>query len=181
MAKLSLEELTSLVASLVTANKVSNATFSATRDNIVGLLDKIGKIVTLDTIYTRDKLARFDGEYLSFGKTVEDWAQDLILPSSFDPTGANALSPANPTYRPVFYSYTLGRKVIKESIPNDNIERAVHFTAEFVSIVAMQYKRLEDSMAVYRYQLKREMLGVLCKMCYDTLPANVSAFTSPTE
>ena len=180
MAKLSLEELTSLVASLVTANKVSNPTFSATRDNVVGLLDKIGKIVTLDTVYTRDKLARFDGEYLSFGKTIEDWQQDLILPTSYDPTGANALSPSDPTYRPVFYSYTLGRKKIKESIRNDNIERAVHFTAEFVSIVAMQYKRLEDSMAVYRYQVKREMLGVLCKMCYDTLPANVSAFATLT-
>ena len=155
MAKLSYNELKTLVNSLVTEAKISNASFVETRDNIVGLLDKIGKIVTLDTVYNVDKLARFDGEYLSFGKSIEEWSQDLILPVDYDSDGANALAPYNPTYRPVFYSYTLGKKVIAESIRNNDIERAVHFAEQFVSIVAMQYKRLEDSMAVYRYQLKR--------------------------
>ena len=173
MAKLSLPELESLVASLVTANKVSNASFSATRDNVVGLLDKIGKIVTLDTVFTVDKLARFDGEYLSFGKTIEDWYEDLILPTSYNASGSNAMAPNDPTYRPVYYSYTIGREMIKTTIRNNNIERAVHFEEQFISIVAMQYKRLEDSMAQYRYQLKRNMLGILCKLAEDTLAGNV--------
>ena len=80
MAKLSLTELESYVASVVTAAKLSNATFNVTRDNIVGLVDKIGKIVTLDTVYAIDKLADFEGEFLSFGKTVEEFHQDLIMP-----------------------------------------------------------------------------------------------------
>ena len=41
MAKLSMEELKSYVASVVTQAKLSNSSFSVTRDNIVGLVDKI--------------------------------------------------------------------------------------------------------------------------------------------
>ena len=159
MAKLSLPELKSFVSSIVTAAKISNDTFSVTRDNVVGLVDKIGKIVTLDTAYSIDKLAAFDGEYLSFGKTIEEYQQDLILPQAYDPTGANALSPNDPTYRPNFYSYTLGRKVIKTTLRNNDIERAVHFVEQFVEITSLQVKRLADSMAAYRYDVKKEMLA----------------------
>ena len=55
MAKLSMEELKSYVASVVTQAKLSNSSFSVTRDNIVGLVDKIGKIVTLDTAFADRK------------------------------------------------------------------------------------------------------------------------------
>jgi len=159
MAKLSLPELKSYVSSVVTASKLSNSTFNVTRDNIVGLVDKIGAIVTLDTAYSIDKLAEFDGISLSFGKTIEEWQQDLIMPQDYDSTGANALSPHDPTYRPNFYSYTIGKKVIKTTLRNNDIERAVHFVEQFVEITSMQVKRLADSMSAYRYQVKREMLA----------------------
>ena len=167
MAKLSYEELKSVISSLITKAKISNPSFEATRDNVVGLLDKIGAIITLDTDYRQDKLYMFDGFYMSFGKTIEEYQQDLILPSDYDPNGEGALSPADPTYRPVDYSYTLGRKKVKTTIRNDNIERAVHFEAQLVEIVAMQYKRLEDSIAVYRYGLKREMLAKYIALCEE--------------
>ena len=112
MAKLSYEELKSVVATFVDEQKIAVDTFTATRDNTVGLLDKIGKIFTIDTSYI-DKLSMFEGEELSFGKTIEEWQEDLILPADYDSTGANALAPSDPTYRPVDYSYSIGKKVIK--------------------------------------------------------------------
>ena len=179
MAKLSYPELKSVVSSLITKAKISNPSFSATRDNVVGLLDKIGAIITLDTDYQQDKLYMFDGFFMSFGKTIEEYQQDLILPSSFDSDGSDALSPSDPTYRPVDYSYTIGRKVIKTSIRNDNIERAVHFEAQLVDIVAMQFKRLEDSMAVYRYGLKKEMLAKYIALC-EEVEATTTTFAIST-
>ena len=167
MAKLSYTELKSVVSSLITKAKISNPSFVETRDNVVGLLDKIGAIITLDTDYQQDKLYMFDGFFMSFGKTIEEYQEDLILPSSFDSSGSGALSPSDPSYRPVDYSYSLGRKVIKTTIRNNNIERAVHFEAQLVDIVAMQFKRLEDSMAVYRYELKREMLAKYIALCEE--------------
>ncbi|MBO7693616.1 MAG: hypothetical protein J6T10_13435 [Methanobrevibacter sp.] len=179
MAKLSYAQLKTLVASIVTTAKISNDTFSVTRDNIVGLLDKVGKITTIDTVYTLDKLSMFDGEYLSFGKTIEEWQQDLIIPEDYDSTGANALSPHDPTYRPVFYSYTVGKKKIPTTIRNNNIERAVHFEEQFVSIVAMNTKRLEDSMAQYRYNVKREMIAKLISIA-STEMSSTTTFVAST-
>ena len=53
MAKLSLEELKAVASAYVVSNKVAYNTFSVTRDNIVGLLDKIGKLVHFDRIFHR--------------------------------------------------------------------------------------------------------------------------------
>ena len=178
--KLSIAELEAKVAGIVTASKVSNATFSVTRDNIVGLVDKIGKLVTLDTVFSIDKLNMFDGEYLSFGKTIEDWYQDLILPEDYDPTGANNMAPNDPTYRPVFYSYTLGRKFIPTTLRNNNIERAVHNDGEMSSIVATQIKRLDDSMAQYRYGLKRGMIAKYIELCENEMDSTNATF-DPTQ
>lgn len=179
MAKLSYAELKSAVSSLITKAKISNPSFEATRDNIVGLLDKVGAIITLDTDYQQDKLYMFDGFFMSFGKTIEEYQQDLILPSDYDASGAGALSPSDSTYRPVDYSYTLGRKKIKTTIRNNNIERAVHFEAQLVDIVAMQFKRLEDSMAVYRYEMKREMLAKYIALC-EEVGATTTTFAVST-
>lgn len=181
MAKLSLPELKDMVVTAVTTAKLSNASFSETRDNIVGLIDKIGKIMTVDTVYSIDKLNKFDGEYLSYGKTVEEWQQDLILPGSYDASGSGALSPADPTYRPVFYSYTIGRKVIKTTLRNNNIERAVHNEGEFMDVVTMQTKRLQDSKAQYRYQVKKQMLARLAGLCLSEMDAsNATLFVAAT-
>ena len=180
MAKLSLAELSVMLASVITKAKISNPSFVETRNNVVGLLDKIGKIFTLDTDYQIDKLNMFDGEYLSFGKNIEEWQQDLILPSDYDSDGAGALSPSDPTYRPVDYSYSIGRKKIKTTIRNDNIERAVHFEAQLVEIVSKQYKRIEDSMAQYRYQAKREMLAKYIALCEDAQGNSTTTYAVST-
>lgn len=175
--KLSLAQLSSVVASYVASNKISVATFEETRANTVGLLDKIGKIFTIDTSY-EDKLTMFEGEYLSFGKTIEEWQEDLILPSDYDASGDNALAPADGTYRPVYYSYTLGRKKVKITIRNNDIERAVHNIEQFNSIITMKTKRMYDSIAVWRYGVKREMLAKLIALCEATESTSSSVFSA---
>ena len=176
MAKLSLAELKSAVASYVASNKIANPSFVETRNNIVGLLDKIGKITQLDTAFF-DKLPELDGEELSFGKTVEEYYQDLIMAVDYnqDVDGSRALKFYSPTYRPVCYSYSLGKKVIPTSIPNNNIERAVHNEGQFVDIIATQEKRLSDSKAMWKYQVKREMIGKLVDLALDAY-TNATAY-----
>lgn len=179
MAKLSLPELRALVQSIVTAAKISNSSFVETRDNVVGLIDKIGKIMTIDTVFNIDKLNKFDGEYLSYGKTVEEWQQDLTLPQDYDPNGTGALAPHDGSYRPVFYSYTIGRKVIPVTLRNNNIERAVHNEGEYIDVVTMQTKRGQDSKAQYRYQVKKEMLAKLVELCEGEMNADDAVGFTP--
>lgn len=166
--KLSIAQLTSTLTQYVSENKVSLATFNATRENTVGLLDTIGKIFTITTNFV-DKLAMFDGEDLSNGKIVEEWASDLILPQDYDPSGADALAPHDSTYRPVYFSYTLGRKYIPQTIRNNDIERAVHNEEQFVSIVADKTKKMYDSEIMLKYGIKREVFGVLATMCMSCM------------
>ena len=185
MAKLSLAELKSAVASYVDSNKVAYASFTETRNNIVGLLDKIGKIVQLDTSFF-DKLAELDGEELSYGKTIEEWYQDLIMAVDYnqDADGSRALKFYSPTYRPVCYNVSLGKKMIATSIPNNNIERAVHNEGQFVDIISTMTKRLSDSKALWKYDCKRELLGKLCDMAagaYSGATAYVDATTDIVE
>lgn len=181
MAKLSLAGLKSVVASYVDASKISVESFSVTRDNIVGLLDKIGKIYTIDTnVY--DKLPELDGEDLSFGKTVEEWQLDMTLPVDYneDSDGqARALGKYTPTARPVSYSFSLGKKIFPTSIPYNNIERAVHNEGQFVEIVSMITKKLEDSVSAWKYGLKRELIGKAIDKI-EGVVSSASAYTAGT-
>lgn len=164
MAKLSIALLRAFVASYVANAKISVDTFSVTKDNSVGLLDTLGKIYTNWQNY-KDKLAIFDGEDLSFGKNIEEWAQDLIEPQTFDPSGANTLAPHDSTYRPASFSFTLGKLTIPQTIRNNDVERAVHNIAQFSDIIAGKTKALYDSETMLRYQIKRQALGVLVARC----------------
>lgn len=177
--KLSIAQLKAVLASYVDENKISVDSFSVTRDNTVGLLDKIGKIFTIVTTYV-DKLDIFNGEDLSYAKNLEEWASDLILPENFDASGATALAPHDSTYRPVAYSYTLGRKVIPQTIRNNDIQRAVHFEEQLVEIVADKTKKMYDSETMLRYGIKREAVGVLAEMCVDAMDSSNADATYAT-
>lgn len=159
-----LKQLETLIASYVARNKIANTTFNATKNNIVGLVDKIGKIVTLDTGFF-DKLPEMNGEDLPLGKTVEEYYMDLIKPYEFarDASHENTLKFYSPSHRPVAYSYSLGKKTFPISIPNDDIERAVNNIAEYEVVVAQITKRLNDSVAVWKYGVKRELLGSIAE------------------
>ena len=179
MAKLSIAQLTLLVATYVAGNKIAVDSFSETRDNSVKLLDVLGKIYTLWQNYG-DKLALFDGEDLSFGKTIEEWAQDLILPEDFNSSGSGALAPHESTYRPVSFSYTLGKKTIPQTIRNNDIERAVHNIAQFEEIIAGKTKAMYDSETMLRYSMKRQAIGVLVERCADAMNSSNADVTIAT-
>ena len=183
--KLSLEGLAAAVASYVQSNKIAYNSFTASYNNIVGLIDKVGLIETIDTTFF-DKLPELDGTRLETGKTVEEFYQDLILAIDYnqDDDGSRAMKFYSPTYRPVAWSYSLGKKVIPQSIPNNNIERAVNNLEQFANIVAVATKRLADSKAAWKYQVKREMLGKLvdkCEAAYSGATAYVQNTTVLAE
>lgn len=166
--KLSLAQLQAAVAQYVTEAKISNATYQITRDNVAALVDKIAKIFTLDTRFV-DKLAIFDGEEFSYGKDIEEWQEDLILPVDYDATGSGNMVPNDPTYRPNFYSKSLGKKVFITTQRNNNLERAVHFQDQLVALVSMISKRLYDSEAAWRYEVKRELVGAHCNLAEQVM------------
>ena len=178
MAKMSKPELVAFLASYVNSSLVTSGTFTVTTANTVGLLDKVAKIITLDSTYA-DKLEMFEAEYLNFAKSIEEYKSDLIMPQTYDPTGANALAPHRGTYRPVTWSFTLGRLKVPQTIDFDDVERGVHTAEQFASVIADKYKAQNDSLVVMRYAQKKQALGLLIDRCEYAMDAsNATSFTA---
>ena len=160
MSKMTLSALQSAMASYVAAASQA-ASWSASSGNFIGLLDKIGKQVTIDGLFN-DKLPELQGDELPLGKTVEEYFIDLTLPqnySSMASEGAGALTPALPTVEDVAYSYTLGRQYVKTTLPYDNYERACINASTAGTIGAKIIERLQNSVDMTKYQMKKQLIG----------------------
>ena len=173
--RLTLEQLQSVVATWVQSNKMG-ATFTATTDNIAGLLDKIGKMITIDGDYS-DKLIEMDGDDLPLGKTIEEWFEDLILPTDYDLTGANALAPNDPTYRAPSYSYPFKKQKFKTTRRYNDLQIACNTEDDFNKLINKITQRLYDSLSQFKFYAKKEILGDVAKKAYDAMNSNTAYAT----
>ena len=177
--QLTLKQLMEVVADYVDVNKLGSTSYELTRDNTAHLIDKIGDIVTIPTNYV-DKLEMFNGSPLPYGKDIEEWFQDLILPVSADDyEDAEALKYFNPTFRPASYSITLGKKTLPLSFKYNDYQRAVLNGANYAEFVAKNAQRLTDSTTIFKYGIKREVLGKIATKA-ETVMATSTVFATST-
>ncbi len=161
MAKMTISDLQTFVASYVDAAKQAG-TWSDSQNNFAGLVDKIGKMITIDGLFN-DKLPELNGDELPLGKTIEEYFIDLTLPEAFtgnnSTEGAKDIVPNLPTVEDVAYNYTLGRKKIKTTMPYGNFERAM-LSSEGVSQMSGKImERLQNSQDLYKYNIKKQLIG----------------------
>lgn len=160
MSKMTISALQSAMQSYVAAAKQAGA-WSASNANFVGLLDKIGKQVTIDGSFN-DKLPELDGDELPLGKTIEEWFIDLTLPtvySTIATEGAKDEEPALPTVEDVAYCYTLGRQKVKTTLPYDNFERGMISAEGAANMAAKILERLQNSYDLTKFAIKKQLLG----------------------
>lgn len=159
MAKLTLESLQTFVTAYVNAEKQAG-TWAESKANLYGLIDKIGKQVTIDGIVA-DKLPEMNGEDLPLGKTIEEYFADFILPTEYtgDPNGEENDKPSYISVENPSYNYTLGRKKLKTTVPYDNVERAAIDSTEASNMITKITERLYQSEAMYAYNQKRQLLA----------------------
>ena len=160
MAKMTLSKLQEFVKAYVDASK-SAGTWSGTVDDFTKMVDKIGSQVTLEGSF-QDKLAGvFEGEDLPYGKTVEEYFVDLILPVAFNDgvSEDDTWSTYQPTFEQAAYSYTLGRKKLPIVNSYDTIERVCNDGSALGTIEASIMKKFADSYTNTRYSIKEQALG----------------------
>ena len=160
MAKMSKADLDTFVKGIVAAGKQAGV-WTASTNNFIGLVDKIGKQVQLNGLYN-DKLPELNGDELPLGKTIEEYFVDLTLPTSYSDAateGAKDDVPALPSVEDCSYSYTLGRQKVKTTVPYDNIERAMLSDANVASAVTDITEKLQNSLDMTKYQMKKQLLG----------------------
>lgn len=175
---MTIAQINAITAAYVAAAKAAGK-FTPSANNIAGLIDKIGKMVTVDNKFI-DKLGIFDGDKLPLGKTVEEWYQDLdnVFDKDTNPDNAadNALRPYAPTYRPCSYSYTLGEKIIPTSIKYNEYERACLDAGDYSALTGMITKRLYDTYAQFKFGAKKQMIGNAIKFA-NLMKTSATAIT----
>jgi len=168
MAKMTLSGLKSAMQTYVASAKQA-AAWSKTTGSFTGLLDKVGKIVTIDGLFG-DRLAGYlEGDDLPLGKTVEEYFIDLTLPTTYTNVttdGALAIVPSLPTVESVLYSYSLGRAYVKTTLPFDNFERAMNTNEDTANCAAKIMERLQNSYDMVKYQVKKQLIGNFSEACY---------------
>ena len=179
MAKMTIQGLETFVKTYVDSTKQAGAWVSST-DNLLKLQDKIGKQITLDGSF-QDKLPELSGDELPLGKTIEEWMIDLTMVSDFDPTGKDNDKPAYPTVEDVAYSYTLGRKKIKTSVPYDNVERAALTAEGAADMTGKIMERIQNSESLYEYNLKKQLLANMVDKAVAANATEVVALPDTTE
>ena len=183
MAKMTLNDLQTFVKTYVDASKQAGAWVKST-DNMIGLIHKIGKDITLDGAYN-DKLDIFNGDELPLGKTIEEYFIDLTLPTRFSDAateGAKDTAPAFPTVEACAYSFSLGRSKIKTSLPYDNFERGCLTAEGAANISGKVMERLTDSSTLYTYNAKKQGIANLISKAAAASAANlVSTIAVPAN
>lgn len=179
--KMTITKLQNKMTSYVDGTKQAGA-WNPTRDNFTGMLDKVGKQITLVGGFY-DRLQSLNGDDLPLGKTIEEYFIDLTLPTSFTSAsvdGAKDLEPVLPEVGEVSYSYSLGRQYVKTTIPYDNFERAMNTTEGAANLATDIMNKLQNSYDMARYAIKKQLLGNAARKAYEvglegTLPEIVDA------
>lgn len=166
MSKMTKTELQNFVSTYVDASKQAG-TWVASRNNLYKVLDKVGKMITLDGDF-QDKLPELSGDDLPLGKTIEEYFIDLSMPVDFlDPSDTGnagkfaeaALKPYLPETEAAYYSISLGRKVLPTTIPYDNVERGAIDSQAAGTMIAKVTEKFADSGSMYRFALKKQLIG----------------------
>lgn len=186
MAKISEATLKAAAVAYVEATKQANTTFTPSYDNVAGLLDKIGKTITIDGLY-QDQLPELEGDFLAAGKTIEEWFMDLTLCEAYSNLAAEMAKenvPTVPSFEDVVYNYTLGRQKISTTEPFGNIERAFNTTEGAANFYTKIAERLQNSYDVCRYAAKKQLLGNAISKCLAAKTTNTDVYKSvaiPTD
>lgn len=161
MRLLTLEQLAEVTREYINQEtKISHAGFTPSKEEITGLVNKIFKTITLDGEYD-EGLDFMDGYKVPVGNTLEEWYEDFVSPEDYDIEGKTTNKPRRPSYRPAFYSDTLGRKTLSITKDFGNLERAFNTVDEYNVAVDKILSRLYNSLTIYENQCKRELIGAV--------------------
>jgi len=177
MAAPSLTDIKTLVNAVIDAQYVSqDAPYVPAADDITGLVIKIGKQFMLSSNFESD-LPELEGDRLEFGSTIEEYYVKLAAIAAFKkspgtlhedvdvngtPTDiweSDVGKPHRPDFATVVYSYELAKYQAAQTVDYNKIEHAMIGQNEFSKLIADITKSLYDTIAIYKYMIKKQLLG----------------------
>lgn len=174
-----LKQIATVASTALTADKIGSLSYVATYNEITNCLEKIGKQFTIKSNFT-PKLSELDGEFLPYGKTVEEFYANLPSVRAYDPEGKNALSPAYPHFAAASWNYTIPKKTVKVTESRDRIESSCLSGEAFGAMTASIMQGLEDAVTLYKNELKRELLGRVAEKVVNAQGSDSKTFAVST-
>lgn len=162
--KMTLADIRASIHELFSGKKIADPTWSPSKEEITGLMDKIAKSIYIDGLFN-DKLPELDAENIEYGEAIEEFYQGLVPAMDFNDNESNAssaedaLKPYRPTFDQVCYSERLPRKKFKTTVDYNKFVEACQNAATAEELTNLVIKRLYDSFAAWRYEMKRNTLG----------------------
>ena len=149
------------------ASKSGSTTFSLTKNELCGAVDKIGEMITLKGVFD-DDLTFMDGAELPLGRTVEEYFRALAKASLYegaDKEGAKVVVPEFLPYEKCAYSTKLERIKFKSSTQGDALADACISEAAFANLVAGEQEEISDQKSIYKFNIKKAALGNVIAKC----------------
>ena len=143
------------------ATKSGNTTFTLTKNELCGAVDKIGEMVTIRGSYD-DKLSFLDGSEMMLGRTIEEFHRALAQASLYegaDKEGPKVNVPEFIPYEKCAYSYPLERVKFKSSHQGDALAEACIDESAFAALVAGESQEISDQKSFYKFNIKKAALA----------------------
>lgn len=174
--KATLATVTAFAKAYADATKSGNTTFTLTKNQLVGAVDKIGEMVTIKGSYD-DDLLWMDGSNLATGRIVEEYFRAIAKASLYegaDKEGPKVNVPEFIPYEKCAYSYPLERVKFKSSTQGDALASACINEAAFADLVAGESQEISDQKSIYKFNIKKAALAnVIAKARAATNKANL--------
>lgn len=165
--KATLATISEFAKAYAVASKSGNTTFSLTKNELCGAVDKIGEMITLKGSYD-DDLPFMDGAELPLGRTVEEYFRALAKASLYegaDKEGPKVNVPEFIPYEKCAYSTKLERVKFKSSTQGDALADACINEGAFAELVAGEQEEISDQKSIYKFNIKKAALGNVIAKC----------------
>ena len=165
--KATLATISEFAKAYAVASKSGNTTFSLTKNELCGAVDKIGEMITLKGSFD-DDLPFMDGAELPYGRTVEEYFRALArgaLYEGADKEGPKVNVPEFIPYEKCAYSTKLDRVKFKSSTQGDELADACINEAAFAELVAGEQEEITDQKSIYKFNIKKAALGNVIAKC----------------
>lgn len=153
-----LAEIKQAVTGVVLEASQTSKTFTATTNNRLGLIDRIGSRVRIDGNREIDHLPELDGKDRTNGRTIEEYFLGFTAPT--DRNKADGIgNRAYPDKKQTYFDYPLKEQKWKVSIAYQDLEKATLSSDEAGNLVSQIRARQGESRDLFVYNEKKQLLA----------------------
>lgn len=175
-------EIAAAATKVVAEASQRNPTFTASTNNRLGLIDRIGRIVTIDGDATIDKLPELTGPDRNNGRIIEEYFLGFTAPTDRNKNDGIG-NRAYPDEKKTYFSYPLAEQKWKVSIAYEDLEKATRSSEEAGNLVSRILARQGESRDVFVYDEKKQLIAnMITKAAKATNKATlVEELAKPTD